>query len=305
VVLFTAVAPLLWGTTYLVTTELLPPQRPLLAAALRALPAGLLLLAVTRELPRGSWWWRSAALGVLNIGAFFALLFVAAYRLPGGVAAVIGAVQPLLVAGLAVRLLGERVSRRALVASVVGLAGVALLVLRADARLDAGGVAAALAGACCMALGVVLAKRWEQPAPVLSITAWQLVAGGLVLTVLALAVEGRPPALTAGNVAGHVYLTLAGTALAYVLWFRGIAALPVMAVTFLGLLSPVVASLAGWLVLRQALTPAQVAGATLVLAAVTTAQYTQTSRRQATAALPIAVRDRRAVDRRTDESTSR
>jgi drug/metabolite transporter (DMT)-like permease len=78
--------PAVWGTTYIVTTELLPPGRPLLTAALRALPAGLLLLAVTRRLPHGDWWWRAAVLGTLNIGAFFALLFISAYRLPGGVA---------------------------------------------------------------------------------------------------------------------------------------------------------------------------------------------------------------------------
>ena len=81
-----ALAPIVWGSTYVVTTELLPPGRPLLVAALRALPAGLLLLAWSRTLPRGEWWWRVLVLGTLNIGAFFALLFVAAYRLPGGVA---------------------------------------------------------------------------------------------------------------------------------------------------------------------------------------------------------------------------
>jgi len=46
-----------------------------------------LLLTLTRRLPRGSWWWRAAVLGLLNFGAFFPLLFFAAYRLPGGVAA--------------------------------------------------------------------------------------------------------------------------------------------------------------------------------------------------------------------------
>src|SRR3712207_787212 len=74
----TALTPAVWGTTYAVTAEFLPPGRPLLAGVLRALPAGLLLLAVTRRLPRGSWWWRSAVLGALNIGVFFALLFAAA-----------------------------------------------------------------------------------------------------------------------------------------------------------------------------------------------------------------------------------
>ena len=72
----TALAPLAWGSTYAVTTQLLPPDRPLLAATLRALPAGLLLLLATRKLPRGSWWWRAAVLGALNIGVFFALLFL-------------------------------------------------------------------------------------------------------------------------------------------------------------------------------------------------------------------------------------
>src|SRR5262245_40876619 len=109
--LVTALTPMVWGSTYLVTTQFLPPGRPLLDAVIRALPAGLLVLAATRTLPRGHWWWRAAVLGALNIGVFFALLFVAAYRLPGGVAATFGAVQPLLVAGLAFGLLGERPTR--------------------------------------------------------------------------------------------------------------------------------------------------------------------------------------------------
>ena len=109
--MMTALAPAIWGTTYLVTTELLPPDRPLLAAVVRALPAGLVLVVAHPAPAPGMWWWRAAVLGALNIGAFFALLFVAAYRLPGGVAATIGAVQPLLVAGLSAGLLGERLSR--------------------------------------------------------------------------------------------------------------------------------------------------------------------------------------------------
>ena len=97
----TALTPMVWGTTYVVATEFLPEGRPLLAATVRALPVGLVFLAVTRRLPSGAWWWRSIVLGVLNIGAFFALLFVAAFRLPGGVAAMAGATQPLIAAALA------------------------------------------------------------------------------------------------------------------------------------------------------------------------------------------------------------
>ncbi|MEK2490432.1 EamA family transporter [Kitasatospora purpeofusca] len=273
VVLLTAVAPAIWGSTYLVTTELLPPGRPLLAGVLRALPAGLLLIALTRRLPTGSWWWRSLVLGALNIGAFFALLFVAAYRLPGGVAATVGAVQPLIAAGLSAALLGDRLSPRTLLSGIAGVAGVSLLVLRAGAQLDALGIAAALGGAVVMATGVVLSKRWTSPAPLLATTGWQLTAGGLLLLPVAFLVEGPPPShLTGANLLGYGYLSLIGAAVAYALWFRGIRALPPTSVTFLGLLSPVVATALGWLVLGQDLSPVQALGALIVLGSLVAAQ---------------------------------
>lgn len=267
----TAIAPMTWGTTYLVTTELLPPDRPLTAAVLRALPAGLIILAITRVVPRGRWWLRSLALGTLNIGAFFALLFVAAYRLPGGVAATVGAIGPLVVAALAARVLRERFTRRRLLAGLAGVLGVALLVLRAGGGLDLLGVAAAVGGVLSMAAGIVLTKKWGQPERPLATTAWQLIAGGLVLLPLTLVVEGLPSQpLTVENIAGYSYLSLVGAALGYALWFRGINALPAGSVSFLSLLSPVVAVTAGWLVLDQALSTGQLVGVAIILAAVLT-----------------------------------
>ncbi|MGW4650287.1 EamA family transporter [Kitasatospora sp. NPDC004289] len=59
-----------------------------------------------------------------------------------------------------------------------------------------------------------------------------------------------------------------GAAVAYVLWFRGIKVLSPNEVTFLGLLSPLVAALLGWIVLGESLTPAQLLGAALALGAV-------------------------------------
>ncbi|TDO47022.1 putative blue pigment (indigoidine) exporter [Kribbella sp. VKM Ac-2571] len=279
ILLTTAIAPMLWGTTYVVTTEFLPPHRPLLAALLRALPAGLLLVAVTRVLPRGSWWWRSLLLGTLNIGAFNAFLFVGAYRLPGGVAATVGAIQPLLVALLSAGLLRQRLSLRTVFTALAGVFGVGLLVLRATARLDMGGVLAAAGAAVVMAFGVVLSKRWTSPAPLLATTGWQLVAGGLVLLPVAFLVEGAFPAFTLRNVAGYAYLALFGSALAYALWFRGLRELVPTEVTFLGLLSPVVATTVGWLVLSQHLTALQAVGGLIVLAALAFAQVRPAAQR--------------------------
>jgi probable blue pigment (indigoidine) exporter len=283
--LITAITPTLWGTTYLVTTEFLPPDRPFLAALIRTLPAGLLLVAITRTLPRGSWWWRALVLGTLNIGAFNALLFVGAYRLPGGVAATVGAIQPLVVALLSTGLLRERLSLRTVLAAIAGVFGVGLLVLRADARLDTWGVVAALAGAVVMAVGVVLSKRWTSPAPLLATTGWQLVAGGLVLLPVAFLAEGAPPVMTAQNVLGYAYLAILGSAVAYALWFRGIRDLSPTDATFLLLLSPVTATILGWLVLDQRLTTAQVIGGLIVLAALVCAQI----RRKPTMRQPVLI----------------
>lgn len=267
-----AVAPLTWGTTYLVTTEFLPPDRPLLSGAIRALPAGLAVLAVTRVLPRGAWWWRSAVLGMLNIGAFFALLFVAAYRLPGGVAATLGAAQPLAVAVIAFAVLGERPTRWRLGWGVAGVAGVALMVLRGELTVDAVGIVAGLSGTVAMAAGVVLTKRWGRPVGAVTFTGWQLTAGGAFLAPLALAVEGPPPPLDVSALAGYTWLAVVGTLLAYTLWFQGISRLPVAPVSFLPLLSPAVATVLGWLVLNEALTTIQTLGFALALASIVAGQ---------------------------------
>ncbi len=268
----TGLAPAIWGTTYLTTTQLLPAGRPLLGAVLRALPAGLVLIAIGRRLPNGIWWWRALVLGALNIGAFFALLFVAAYRLPGGVAATIIAAQPLLVAGLSAWLLSEHASARLVLAAVAGVTGVGLLVLPAGTMLDAVGVAAAVGAASVFAAGIVLSKRWPSPAPILAMTGWQLAAGGLIALPFALRIEGLPTSLSVANLAGYAYLASFGGAVAYVLWLRGIRALPATRVTFLALLSPVVATALDWIVRGQRLTPLQAVGGLIVLGSVVASQ---------------------------------
>lgn len=293
--LSTAVAPALWGTTYLTATAALPAHHPLFTAMMRALPIGILLTLLLRQLPTGVWWWRSTVLGTLNIALTFAMLFIAAYRLPGGVAATIGSVQPLIVALLGWPLLGLAPTSRVLGAGLTGVAGVGMLVLGGSATLDLAGVAAALAATCGTATGVVLTKRWGHPGSVLALTGWQLTAGGLLLAPFALVLEGAPHALTPANIGGYLYLGLIGTGLAYALWFRGIGRLPATAVSFLSLLIPLVATLAGFLAYHQALTILQLAGMLVVVGSIVVAQRAGAGAPRGSAPAPARPRPQHAL----------
>ena len=94
--LLTALAPLIWGSTYLVTTLFLPPERPFTAALL----------------------------GVLNIGLFQAMLFVAAYRLTGGLAAILTSTQTLMVLLLTWLVGGQMPPKAAWAWAAAGVAGI-------------------------------------------------------------------------------------------------------------------------------------------------------------------------------------
>lgn len=267
-VLLTALAPAVWGSTYLVTTEALPAGYPVTLAVLRALPAGLLLLAVTRCLPPRAWLGRAFLLGSFNFALFWVLLFVAAYRLPGGVAATLGSLQAMIVIIMARGWLGTPVRAGAVVAAAAGVFGVAILLISPQARLDPVGVLAGLGGAASMAAGTVLSRKWQPPVSAVSFTAWQLTAGGLILVPFALVSEPPLPPLSSTNLVGLLWLGLIGAAATYVLWFRGVARLEPGAVSMLGMMSPVTAVILGWAWLDQSLTPLQFLGAVVVLGSV-------------------------------------
>lgn len=270
----TALAPMVWGSTYIVTSELLPPHRPFTAALIRVLPAGLLLVLAMRRLPAQQHWLRLLILSALNIGAFQALLFVAAYRLPGGLAAVLGAIQPLMVMALAWWADGKSPARSTLAAAVAGVLGMALLLVSPQTVFEPIGIAAAFLGAACMASGVWLTRRWQLDLPVMALTGWQLLLGGLMLAPLAWWLDAPLPSLSAVQGLAFAYLCLAGALLAYALWFRGIARLPTVAVASLGLLSPLTAVVLGWALLGQSMTGMALAGLVVVLVSVLAVQWT-------------------------------
>lgn len=271
--LATLAAPILWGTTYVTVTELLPDDRPLLVALLRMLPAGAAMAlfghVINRWRPRGSDWQRISGLALVNFGIFFPLLIVGVYRLPGGVAASFGGLQPLLVA-----LVGRWLDQRPVRAVDIGvgtlaLIGVSMVVIRPGAGIDPIGVTAATGANVSFAVGVVLTKRWALDGPRVALTGWQLLLGSVMVAPLALLVEGRPQAMSLTNVAGFAHLSLLATGMAFALWFRGVERLPAAAPPLLGLAAPVTGAALGWLLLAEDLTLVQLAGFAVTAGAIT------------------------------------
>ena len=265
---------MVWGTTYIVTTHLLPDGHPLFAALMRSLPAGLIALLIARQLPSGSWWWKSLMLGTLNMGTFFPLLFLAAQELPGGVAATLNATQPIVIAFLAVVILHEKLSVWRVFWGVLGMTGVALVVLGPDAAMSPMGILAGIGGATSMSTGVVLTKKSGRPEGVspIGLAGWQLSAAGLVLLLPALLFDGIPPSIDGSAWFGYAWLGIVGGLFTYTIWFSGIRRLPVTATALLGLLSPIVAAILGASIAGEALTTIQLLGFTLALIAMLAGQ---------------------------------
>ncbi|MDQ0644404.1 DMT family transporter [Microbacterium murale] len=266
--LIAAIGPIVFGSTYWVTREFLPADSPLWGSAIRALPAGLVLLLVVRRLPRGAWWWRSIVLGTLNMGLFFCLVYVAAQLLPSSVAASITSVAPLMIAAFAWLILHERPSPRVLIGAGVGAAGVLLIVGTATGRLDIWGIAASFASMAMSALGAILMKRWNDGTPVLTVTAWQLLVGGIELTIVAALFEGPPPAVSPSELTAFAYVSLIATALGFFCWFSGFRHLPAGVVGVIGLLNPVTGVALGVLISGETLSALQMLGIGLVLGSI-------------------------------------
>lgn len=268
----TMLAPVAWGTTYVTVSQFLPPGRPLLVATMRVVPAGIVLLiagtSVSRWRPHGPEWRRTAVLAVFNFGIFFPLLSAAVYRLPGGVAAAMGGLQPIFVALLSWLIADRRPRLRDLIVGGVAALGVGLVAIRPGGNLNPAGLLAALGANLSFAVGVVLTKRHPAPANRVAATGWQLLIGGAILVPLTAIFEGAPPSLSGRNVAGFAYLSLVGTGLAFIVWFNGIRRLPTAAPPLLGLAAPVTGAVLGWIVLGQSLSPWQLSGFAITIGAI-------------------------------------
>ncbi|MBB2975002.1 putative blue pigment (indigoidine) exporter [Microbacterium endophyticum] len=266
--LLTAIAPIAWGSTYFVTRHLLPADAALWGSVIRCLPAGLLVLAFARQLPRGSWWWRSVVLGMLNVGGFSVLIYIVGQRIPTSLAAALMSTSAAAMMLFAWLLLRQRPRAAAVLGAGVGIVGVVLMLGPGAGPVDMWGVVASLGAMLASSVGFVLTTRWGSDVPPLAMTAWQLIAGALVVLPFAIVVEGAPPALDGGAIAGFIYIIVIATALAYGAWFTGLSRLPASVVGIIGLLNPVTGAVLGVVWGGEAFGIAQAVGLALVIVGV-------------------------------------
>jgi DME family drug/metabolite transporter len=266
-------AAVLFGTTG--TAQALGPAAttPLGVGAVRLLVGGVALVAVLpvlRRSPRGALalWRHPAGLAAAVCTALYQVTFFAGVDRAGvalGTLLTIGS-GPVFAGLLAWAVLGDRPARAWVVATAVCVAGLALLSSDGLTAGSLSGLVLALASGLSYAAYTVAAKRLldggADPAEVMG-AAFGL--GGLLL-VPVLATQPLGWLAGPGGVVVALYLGLATTTVAYLLFGRGLAVLPAGPVTTLVLAEPLVATVFGVVLLDERLQPAGVVGAGLVLA---------------------------------------
>jgi drug/metabolite transporter (DMT)-like permease len=192
------VAVVMFGGAWPITKDALRDATPVWFGASRvglaALSAALLLAAAGRlRAPSRRDWAAVTAIGLLQLGGFFALTHLALALVPAGRTAVLSNVVAYWLVPLSVFVLGERVSRRRWVAAGLGLAGASVLVgpwavdwSRRDALL---GHAMLMAAALAWSVAIIVTRRWPPRHPMLELIPWCFGLAALMLLPLAAAME--------------------------------------------------------------------------------------------------------------------
>jgi probable blue pigment (indigoidine) exporter len=211
----------------------------------------------------------------LTIGGWVAFMGIALLWLNASEAAVLGISMPVWVTLLALPILGERLSLVRAVALAVALAGITVLI--GGNGIDASveklpGIACALAGAVCVALGTVLTKHFPLAMPPLSLAAWQIGIGCVPIAIVGLALEQpQLAALSPVGWASMVYMTLIQFCLCYVCWFAALERLPAATASIGTLLVPVVGVLGAGAMLNEPLGLREIAALAFTLGGVAVA----------------------------------
>lgn len=267
-----AACSLIWGSTFLVISVGNDSMPPLWAASLRMLLAATLLTALTyvagQRLPRGPALRAAAQYGFFNMGLSFCLLYWGEKTVPSGVTAVMYATIPLSTALFANAFALERLRPPKVVAALAALAGV-VLIFSVEWRGPVAAIpfAAVLVAATCASLSGVLLKRGPRQHPLGVNAIGTLVGLAVCLAASVLAREPHPVPVTPRAFLPIVYLALAGSVGAFVLYAFLVNHWPVTRISFIAVIVPVVALALGALFRHERLTRAGFAGSALVMLA--------------------------------------
>jgi len=266
----------LWGGSFffakVAVGELDPLTVVFVRVGLAALALNSILLARgVNPVRRGSPWAAYLVMGILNNALPFGLIFWAQTRIPSGLASILNATTPLFTLVVAHWLTrDEKIDAAKVAALLVGLGGVIVLI-GPDLLLEASslwGQLACLAAALSYAFAGVYGRRFKALKAVpMDVAAGQVTAGTVLIFPIMLLAD-RPSTL-ANLPSPSVWLALAGlallsTALAYVLYFRILAAAGATNLLLVTFLIPLTAMLLGALVLGERLAPRHFAGMALI-----------------------------------------
>ena len=265
---------LIWGSTWLFIKIGLHDLPPLTYAGLRFLIAAPLLWGVAwwrgRALPARGEWPRLLLTGTLSFAVNYGLIFWAETRISSGLAAVLQAVIPASAMFFAHWLLpGEPITPRKLGGVVLGLLGSALIFynqLSFAGTAALAGCVAVLISTLAAALASVLVKKYFQKmAP--EVLAASQTSCGMLLLVMGCLVEGSPLNIrwTGAAIGSLLYLSLIGSAFAFLLFYWLLQQMEVTKVLLISLVTPVLALLLGWLTLHEQLTWRLLAGSGAII----------------------------------------
>ena len=276
---------LIWGTTYLgirVSLESIPPA---LMGGLRWTIAGTLLalyvVARGEKLPSRSQWPGIALLGFLLLGLGNGGVVFAEQWVTSGLAAVLVATSPFWMAAVEACLRdGERLRPSVIAGLIIGFAGIVILVWPDLTRGTAGsggflaGVVALQIASIGWSIGSSYSKRHTRYDNVLGTTAYQMLAGGLMM-MLAGTLRGEWAHLffTTRTSVALIYLSTIGAVGGFVAYTYALRHLSVSFVSLYAYINPVIAVALGVLLLNEPFTSRMMVAAALVFAGVAVVRW--------------------------------
>ncbi|HEY6057724.1 MAG TPA: EamA family transporter [Candidatus Limnocylindrales bacterium] len=271
---------LVWGSTYLgirIAIETIPP---LLMAGFRFLLAGGILYAISiargevAVRPSLAEWRDATIVGALLMVGGMGLVALGEQTVPSGIAALLVAVMPVWLAIVGRVAFGQRLPLAVVAGIALGLAGVAILAWPAGADgLEPLGVLALIASPLSWAIGsLFVAHRARLPRSSLLGTAMQMLAGGVLLTILGLArgelTDLRLGEISVESIVAVAYLTFIGSLLAFTVFGWLVRVAPLSLIGTYAYVNPVVAVLLGAVFVAEPITPRTIVAAVVIVVAV-------------------------------------